>query len=168
MRRIRRTSTEPRLELTPLIDVVFLLLTFFVFSLVLMERVNLLRIDLPVLGAGERSGSPETITLLLDASGRLYLNAEPVEPGAVADRIRALREGRDDMPLFIATDEGGRTGDLLRLLDRLSAEGITEFSFIGRPEEPPGADRPSPDRPSADRPREAPREGQEQPDSGPG
>lgn len=135
MRRIRRTSTEPRLELTPLIDVVFLLLTFFVFSLVLMERVNLLRIDLPVLGAGERSGSPETITLLLDASGRLYLNAEPVEAERVADRIRDLREGRDDMPLFIATDEGGRTGDLLRLLDRLSAEGITEFSFIGRPEE---------------------------------
>lgn len=135
MRRIRRTSTEPRLELTPLIDVVFLLLTFFVFSLVLMERVNLLRIDLPVLGAGDRSGSPETITLLLDASGRLYLNAEPVEAERVADRIRDLREGRDDMPLFIATDEGGRTGDLLRLLDRLSAEGITEFSFIGRPEE---------------------------------
>lgn len=135
MRRLRRTSTEPRLELTPLIDVVFLLLTFFVFSLVLMERVNLLRIDLPVLGAGDRSGSPETITVLLDADGRLYLNAEPVEADRLPDRIRELREGRDDIPLFIAGDEGGRTGDLLRLLDRLAAEGITEFSFIGRPSE---------------------------------
>ena len=47
--KLRTSLHEPRLEMTPLLDVVFLLLTFFAFSMLVMVRADVVDVDLPVI-----------------------------------------------------------------------------------------------------------------------
>lgn len=123
-----------RLELTPLIDVVFLLLTFFVFSLVLMVRADVLDVKLPELGAGRTAERVPAITIVIDEEGALFVEGEPAELDEIGDRVRAIRDERGEAaPLLLAVDAQGRSGDLIELADTLNAEGIGEFSVIGRP-----------------------------------
>ena len=119
----------------PLIDVVFLLLTFFVFSLALMIRADVLGVSLPGLSTGERAGTRETITLTVLADGTYAVEGEAVAREQVVQRIEAARRARTDPTLLIATDTGAPAGALVWALEQLSAADITEFKIVGRPTE---------------------------------
>lgn len=121
------------MEMLPLIDVVFLLLTFFIFSLVLLVRVDVLDISLPTIGAGRRATATNAITIALDRDGSLFVNAEPVTPQELGDRVRALWDEQPKATLLVAVDAGGVSGDLLHLIDLLANEGLGEFAVIGTP-----------------------------------
>lgn len=132
--KLRRRRPAPRLELTPLIDVVFLLLTFFVFSLVLTVRADLLDIELPALGGGGRPASGPSITVVVRGDGRLALNGEPVEAPALVERVRLEREAAPDARLIVASDAGAPAGRLIEVFDRLREAGLGTFAIVGRPE----------------------------------
>ena len=72
----------------PLIDVVFLLLTFFVFSMVLMVRADVLDLDLPVLGESGEGRQGSLITVALDERGELFVGGEPVSWEGLGERVR--------------------------------------------------------------------------------
>lgn len=116
--------------MTPLIDVVFLLLTFFIFALVLMVRADVLDVKLPEIGAGE-APKGELITIALDQDGRVLLEGEPTELSMLGERVRGLRLERPEARLVIAVDREGRSGELIKLADTLAGEGLGEFSIIG-------------------------------------
>ena len=159
MLRVRRTSSEPRVEMAPLIDVVFLLLTFFVFSLVLLTRVSVMDLDLPALGSGGQSEAPQAIIVAVDAEGMVYVDGNAVglasgdgEPlaeatrnallEAIADSIRAaadLAAQAPPPPLRLEVDERGVSGALLRVLDALRAQGYEMVELVGTPSDTPGA-----------------------------
>ncbi len=133
--------------MTPLIDVVFLLLTFFVFSLVLMVRADVMDVKLPELSAGRSAERTPAITIVIDERGTLFVEGEAAALSEIGDRVRALRVERGEAaPLLLAVDAQGRAGDLIQLADTLNAEGIGEFSVIGRPAKgaSPGAGDPAP------------------------
>jgi biopolymer transport protein ExbD len=73
--RLQHHSTEePTVDLTSLIDVVFLLLIFFMVSTT-FERQALLKVDLPEASVVEdRTELPDTLELVIDSAGRMYLN----------------------------------------------------------------------------------------------
>lgn len=133
MRHVRRSAPEVRLELAPLLDVVFLLLTFFVFSIVLMVRADTLDVRLPELTAGSRASGVQAITIAIDAEGRTYVDGEATPVEGVPEAVRALRASRgEEAALLVAVDERGSAGDLLRLTNVLSGAGLGEFSVLGR------------------------------------
>lgn len=132
MRRLRRLDTTTHIELTPMIDVVFLLLTFFVFAIVLMVRADVLGVSLPELTAGAPAERVEPITVTLLADGSLALMGEPVEADAITESLRTLRADNPDAPVLIASDVAADAGALIELADRLVAAGITQFSVVGR------------------------------------
>lgn len=139
MRRARTTMPELRMELAPLIDVVFLLLTFFVFAMVLMVRAEVLDVTLPQLGAGAPADAPAAVTIALDAEGNVFLNGEPVEAGVLIEQVRAALAERPEAPLHIAADTACPAGALLGVIDRLSEAGLGAFQLLGTPAEPPPA-----------------------------
>lgn len=119
--------------MTPLIDVVFLLITFFVFSLAVMIRADVLGVTLPDLASGERAERREVVTLSVMRDGTYAVNGEAVERALIIERIAAAREETPDAPLVIASDEDASAGDLIAVYDLLAGAGITEFQVVGRP-----------------------------------
>jgi biopolymer transport protein ExbD len=132
MRRLRRLNTGTSIELTPMIDVVFLLLTFFIFSIALMVRADVLGVTLPEISSGQQAERVEPITVTLQADGSVRLMGEAVERSSLVDAVRALHAERPEAPVLLAADVEAGAGQLIELADALVAAGVTRFSVVGR------------------------------------
>ncbi len=118
MNRMRRPRAHPDVELTPLIDVLFMLIIFFVLTAVFTE--SSIPVNLP-----EAQGDPsreETFTLTMDAEGGVYAEGEILSIGlAVKRAFEAWQEGRK---IVIAADRGVEYGVVVSLLDQLREQGV--------------------------------------------
>jgi len=98
---------EPTVDLTSLIDVVFLLLIFFMVSTT-FERQALLKVDLPEASVVEdRVEAPESLELVIDGEGRMYLNDQRlIDSDARTLRAAMQQEAGDNrgIPLILRAD----------------------------------------------------------------
>ena len=123
-------TKKARVEMLPLIDVVFLLLVFFIYAMVSMVVHHGLKVDLP--GAGTSTlEKDDYIAITIDAENHLFLNDEPVEADGLAARIKGLGK-----PVFINGDRQADLGLAIELLDDLKQAGIEKVSFSCKPENP--------------------------------
>ena len=139
--RLRRPSERFQVELTPLIDVTFLLLTFFIYAMVLMDRIELVPLELKPLEAGatiDEEAPPPARTLSLDGSGSLFLDRDPIALADVVPELQSTLEADPDTVLYLAvSDEIGpsdRTPLLLELWNELRMADIP-VRLVGRPTE---------------------------------
>ncbi len=134
---LRRTENEPRIEIMPMIDVIFLLLTFFIYALVLMVRAELLPLQLPQFASGEPATIPPAVTISIDQHGKLFLNREPITVDEVVRRLRKIKDEDPQTVIFLAAEERGTIDRLpmfLELYDELAFAGL-EIKLVGRPPE---------------------------------
>ncbi len=132
MRRLRRSAEEVRVELTPMIDVVFLLLTFFVFSIVMMVRADVLNVDLPELASGVPAERVEPIMISVGVDGGVFVNREETDMDSVVGMVEGVREEFPEAPIVLAVDVGSSSGVLIELADRLTGAGLGSFSILGQ------------------------------------
>lgn len=134
--KLRRTHIPVRLDMTPLIDVVFLLLTFFIFAMVLMVRADVLSIVLPKVGTGVSATERGEVLVTLDAQGGVLVDGEPTPPADVGGRLKAILAEREGAVVLLAADARAPAGGLIELADALVEAGVKEFSIIGTPAGP--------------------------------
>ncbi len=133
------------MEMTPLIDVVFLLLVFFVFALVLMVRADVLDLQLPRIATGSPSQQTQTIRLTLAQDGSILVQGEPTLLGQAGEAVRLAQSQSPGSTVILSADARAPSGALIELADSLVAAGITEFSVMGAPADPSeGALSPNP------------------------
>lgn len=145
MRLRTRESGEARIELVPLIDVVFLLLTFFIYAMVQMVWAQLLPLQLPTITAGDVAEPVRAIAISVDAAGVISVNREPVAMEAVVARVRELAVENPDARVYLAADAEGEADRLplfIDLIDRLRGSGIDELFIVGRPVAPSATSTP--------------------------
>ena len=101
-RQLRRP--EVSINLTPLIDVVFLLLIFFMISASFSEMTQLV-VDLPE-AEGVAEATDTALMLSIDATGSMTLNGEPVssDPQRLSEAIRLHIRGNTDIPVTLSAD----------------------------------------------------------------
>lgn len=133
MRGLRRTEHDMRIEMMPLIDVIFLLLTFFIFALVVMEpAVKMVTMETQSLES-MGSGTPgPAVTLSIDEQGKLFIDREPIAFDGVLDRLKAAVQEDPETTIFIATATRGTTDRLpvfLALYDQLAFAGLN-ITFV--------------------------------------
>jgi biopolymer transport protein ExbD len=141
MLRLRRTDHELRLEMTPLMDVIFLLLTFFIYAMVLMVRAELLPVKMQQFVSGEpATGTPApAATLTIDARGELFLNRQPIAIDEVIERLKVIKREQPETVIYLAAEALGevdRLPQFLSLYDRLSFAGL-DFKLVGAPGDGP-------------------------------
>lgn len=139
-RHLRHTNLEPRFEMMPLIDVVFLLLTFFIYAMVLMVRAHLLPVQLPTLSSGIQAMPMAAISITIDAHGALFVDAQPVELDEVVERVMDKRRDEPGARVYVAADLEGQADRLpifVELINRLRGSGLDEFFIVGQPTDEP-------------------------------
>lgn len=126
-----------------MIDVIFLLLTFFIYSMVVMVQPQLLPVQLVPVGTGEEGEPGAVQAVTLDASGQLHLNREPISAEALDATLREWAAVDPPPRLFLALEETGRPTEpvdrapmLIELIERVRAAGIDDFAVVGPSPEP--------------------------------
>ena len=118
---------EARVELVSLMDVMFLVLVFFVYSIFDMAVHHGLKVDLP--GATGTLEKGERMVVTIDAHDALQLNGRPLPQDDIVEELRRLVSVRKDTPVLIAGDRRASLGIGIELLARLKAAGVEKASF---------------------------------------
>ena len=130
--KLRRSQREePDINLTPLIDVVFLLLIFFMVSTT-FDRDAELTIDLPEATAEAVERKPDTVEISIDAQGRYYVNGRELVNTQVATVKLALSKLAgvgDPPPLVISADASTPYQSVIGVMDAARQLGFVNLSF---------------------------------------
>ncbi|MCH2148172.1 MAG: biopolymer transporter ExbD [Phycisphaerales bacterium] len=145
---LRRPEPEARIELMPLIDVIFLILTFFIYAMVLMVQVDVMPVPMESYISGESAEPVPATSITLDLNGQVYLGQEPVEVGQMLPAIEQLLVEKPDTVIYLVLAAGDGEVDrgpiLTTLWDHLRESGI-EIKLVGSPQEAMPTNVPTPD-----------------------
>ena len=147
MRTIRRNDLAPRVEMMPLIDVIFLLLTFFIYSLIVMVRAEVLPVTLTSLGTGTRAKPTQVQAITIDHQGGFFLNREPISAESLDSRLHEIAGMADRPTIYVAMEAYGSTDRgpvLINLIERIRTAGIEDFVVVGQPKADDPASTPEP------------------------
>ncbi len=120
---------EVSINLTPLIDVVFLLLIFFMVSTT-FDTTSELKIRLPEASQTQTSEAVRKINLLIDAKGNFYVNSRELTNNRSATLRAALERVMDDrkLPIVIQSDAASPVQSLVTAMDVVGQLGLPQVS----------------------------------------
>jgi len=121
-RRGRRARLLPVLDLTPMVDVVFLLIIFFMVSTTFITLESGLPVDLPEASSAE--AQPEGMpTVTIDASERIYLAGSELDVTSLVPALQAvLRDSEQDV-VVLRADQSVSHGLTVRVMDAIKRAG---------------------------------------------
>jgi len=126
------TKEEPTVDLTSLIDVVFLLLIFFMVSTT-FERQALLKVDLPEASEVEdESDIPDSLELVIDDEGRMFLNDQRLVDSDARTLRAAIQEQAGDnrgIPLILRADRETPHHHVVTAMDVAAQLGFSNLSI---------------------------------------
>ena len=121
---------EVNINLTPLIDVVFLLLIFFMVSTT-FDTTSQLKIELPEASQNEVTKPKQPLYLVINEKGSFFLNARELssqKSEALSIELRRVLEG-SDRPVVIQSDAGSPVQSLVTAMDVVARLGLTQVSI---------------------------------------
>ncbi|MGR3317075.1 MAG: ExbD/TolR family protein [Candidatus Anammoxibacter sp.] len=122
-------NKKARIEMLPLIDVVFLLLVFFIYAMLSMTVQRGLKVSLPKAESGI-TNHDEYISITINSENEIFLNKEKVNIPDLPDMIKNMRSNKQDLQIYINGDEKAELGIAIEILDVLRVHGIEEVNFV--------------------------------------
>jgi biopolymer transport protein ExbD len=130
-----RRRDLPRVELTPLIDVVFLLLIFFMVSTT-FDKQTRLQVELPEAeSVVTEEDKPDQIEIVIDADGRFFVNERELVRHDVETLRRTMEkiaDGRRDLPVVVSGDRNAPYQSAMTVLDAAGQLGMAHLSFVAK------------------------------------
>ena len=120
-------SPPARIELLPLIDVIFLLLIFFIFVMLTMSVKSSIKIELPQLVASKQENR-DFLSITIDAKNVLYINEQATTSEQLITQVSALQSIKK-IPIMIRGDQKSDLGIALQTLESLRNAGYNEIVF---------------------------------------
>ena len=127
----RSRSDEPDVNLTPLIDVVFILLLFFMVSTT-FQRESEINIELPEASAEPVEEREETLEIVIDAEGHYFIDEQQVvntELETLKQAIEKFLGERSEIPVVIRADRQTPYESVVRAMDATAQLGLLQMSL---------------------------------------
>jgi biopolymer transport protein ExbD len=126
----RRSAPSPMgdINMTPLIDVMLVLLVIFIIAAPLMA--SSLRLELPKAEGGRPGDAPVSLALAVDAQGQLYVGEERVEPAQLTERARAAAQRNPATEVVLRADSRVPYGRVAELIGLVQAAGLSRIGFV--------------------------------------
>jgi biopolymer transport protein ExbD len=127
------------INVTPLVDVMLVLLVIFIITAPLLARA--LKLDLPQAEAPPAVVQPQTIQLTIDAAGSLRWNNAPMDGGELAERLAAAAREMPQPELHLGADKAARYEHVAAVLAAAQKAGMKQIAFVTEPPAATGAGR---------------------------
>ncbi|OPZ13666.1 MAG: biopolymer transport protein ExbD [Alphaproteobacteria bacterium ADurb.BinA280] len=124
LRRQRNKAPEVAVDLTPMIDMTFILLIFFMVSTTFVKDMKL---DINRPGAQTQSiASTKAVRLYIDKQGETYMDGEPVREWVIQSRVRDQLKGMSQKSVLVVTDANVPAEKLIRVVDAARMAGAED------------------------------------------
>ena len=131
-RRKRRPMAE--INVTPLVDVMLVLLIIFMVTAPMMTSgVN---VDLPKTDAAPVNTDTKPITVSIRSNGDLYLGDDPVSQDQLVDQLKAAAQNDREHRIFVRGDSHIDYGRVMQIMGQITAGGFTHVALLAQ--QPPG------------------------------
>ncbi len=120
---------KARIEIVPLIDIVFFLLATFVMVSMSMVKNLSVPVKLPSATTAAPAERKSFTTITVTESGDCYFDKEKISIEEIRDRLKACKLADPDLKVFINGDEHAPFGQAVRVLDEVRSLGITKVAI---------------------------------------
>lgn len=147
MKRLRRDredsypgDDETDIDIIPLVDVMFLLLTFFVFMTLAMVIQEGIGVNLASAQSGSSVKEQKPIVISIQADGEYHLGEEKTTPEDLSRHLESVSNRNKNRPVFLNVDSATAHRHVIGALDLVRKSGLSNVTFTVKPEK--GKDRP--------------------------
>lgn len=128
-RRSSASSSSAEVDLTPMLDVVFIMLIFFIVTASFVKEVGL-DLNRPPGGQSAKTvTTSENIFIQLTGDGRIYVDQRQTDFGSIRANIERLHAERPKGSVVIAADGGAMNGLLVEVMDQARLAGVSNISL---------------------------------------
>jgi biopolymer transport protein ExbD len=132
--RVRRPEQpKARIEIIPMIDVIFFLLVFFMVSTLSMTINRGLPVNLPTAATSQRD-LRENLNLTLTQDGEIFLNKEPINLQDLGPRVKSALASEPELMVIINADGDVRHHAVVEVMDELRLAGVARLAIAVRPQ----------------------------------
>ncbi len=118
------------INVTPMVDVMLVLLVIFILTAPLMTSV--IRLDLPQSEGGQSGAAPQAVSLVVDAQGALFLNDQPITPEALRQRLSEAARRSPDTELELRADQSVPYGRVVEAMGLAQKAGLSRIGFVAQ------------------------------------
>ena len=115
---------KARIEIIPLIDIMFFLLASFMLVSLSMVQLKVIKVDLPTASASSGEGNKNLITISVNESGLAFLDGNPIGNSELALRLATTHQTNSAVRVLVRGDRNARHGAVVRVLDVVQSAGI--------------------------------------------
>jgi len=131
--RMSAPSTLAEINVTPLVDVMMVLLIVFMISAPLMQQG--VQVDLPKANAGSLNEVPEQLVLVVTGSRQIQINGNTIAPGTLFKKLQAIQSARPDVQVFIQSDQNVPYGFIAQVMAEVKQAKIQRVGLVTQPGE---------------------------------
>ncbi len=124
-----RPKRQARIEIVPLIDIMFFLLATFVMVSLSMVKNHGIPVVLPSASTGQPQEHADHVVVSVTETGQLYLDRTELSQEALVEQLRQLKAANSELRVFINGDENARLGLAISILDDTRRLGIQKVAF---------------------------------------
>lgn len=130
-----RRRPDPTIDVMPLVDVVFLLLIFFLVTMSFTQardkKESSIPIDLPSGVTGQSAGEGEQLVVVVTANGEVQFRGDVEVSGATLDeKLENLQRAKPDLDILLRGDAEATHGQIVELLDQIKAKGFKRVNLV--------------------------------------
>jgi biopolymer transport protein ExbD len=126
---------KARIEIIPLIDIMFFLLASFMLASLSMMRLQSIKMDLPTATVAKRDFKPDIVNIGVDKAGNLFLDKKAVGMVELQSFLSNRFRINTNVPVYISGDKDATHGMVIGVLDLVRREGIQKVSFAIAPQQ---------------------------------
>jgi biopolymer transport protein ExbD len=130
-----RANKRARIEIIPLIDVIFFLLATFMIVSLSMIKSKGIPVNLPAASTSAPQNQPADTVITVAKDGTLYFNKEAITQAELPARLQQLKQQQPDPKVYVNGDEQALFGAAVAVLDDLRQAGITKIAVETKPKE---------------------------------
>jgi biopolymer transport protein ExbD len=122
-------SAEARIEIVPLIDIMFFLLAAFMLVSLSMVNLKSVKINLPTATTAAPESKRDFLDISVDAAGGIFLDKHPIASHELIAALQSAAKINPNLRVFISGDKNALHGQIMTVLDAVRSAGIDKVAF---------------------------------------
>ncbi len=135
--RLERTKANlpmSEINVTPLVDVMLVLLVIFIITAPLLA--SSIQLDLPKTDAAKPLDAPKFVSVVIDKSSKVFLGDQPIELTDLATRLQQTAKSSPETEVQLRSDETVPYGKVVEVIGIAQKAGLSRIGFVANPQAP--------------------------------